>query len=371
LFFIILYIIPLGSRPMIAPAEFEYAQTAVDMVELSMYTADGGVIAPDTPPMSHWITAASFNLFGINNFAARLPSALAVGITALMIALLVQQNLRDEKLAALASMIFMSFSLVLLAGSTAQPVMLTVMTISGTLGTIFLAVQEKQINRRKIMLLILAGLFAAAGFLTAGFPALVLPLLIVVSYLINSRQLKELALILPIVIISMILPVLPWLIKMSDNCGLFCNFVSFSIFYDSFGSYSWFCYAVLLAAGCCPVWILFPCAILTGKESWIRLFRQPICKFATAALLIPLIYFTICRNENPAMILICFPALSLLIPLGIQAYFNNGGHHRSFDWMLNFWALLLLVCGFTAVGLWFFPAYAAVIMEKLRLVQKF
>jgi 4-amino-4-deoxy-L-arabinose transferase len=142
LFFIILYIIPLGSRPMIAPAEFEYAQTAVDMVELSMYTADGGVIAPDTPPMSHWITAASFNLFGINNFAARLPSALAVGITALMIALLVQQNLRDEKLAALASMIFMSFSLVLLAGSTAQPVMLTVMTISGTLGTIFLAVQE-------------------------------------------------------------------------------------------------------------------------------------------------------------------------------------------------------------------------------------
>jgi 4-amino-4-deoxy-L-arabinose transferase-like glycosyltransferase len=165
----------------------------------------------------------------------------------------------------------------------------------------------------------------------------------------------------------MILPVLPWLIKMSDNCGLFCNFVSFSIFYDSFGSYSWFCYAVLLAAGCCPVWILFLCAILTGKESWIRLFRQPICKFATAALLIPLIYFTICRNENPAMILICFPALSLLIPLGIQAYFNNGGHHRSFDWMLNFWALLLLVCGFTAVGLWFFPAYAAVIMEKLPL----
>ena len=207
LFFIMLYIVPLGSRPMLFPTEFDHAAIAKEMVETGSYATVmiNGDAAAEIPPMAYWLTAGSFKLFGVNNFAARLPSALAAGITALLIALLVRQHLRDEKLAALTATVYLSFLLVLFIGSISQVTMIFIMAVTGTLGTTFLAVQEPKFNRRKLLLLVLSGLSAGLGFLTDGMPALVLPLLVIIPYLVISRKLKELLYILPITLICVIL----------------------------------------------------------------------------------------------------------------------------------------------------------------------
>ena len=160
LFFIILYIVPLASRPMLFPAEFTHAGTTMEMV----FNGSGtplfqGEALPDTPPMAYWLTAGSVKLFGMNNFAVRLPSALAVGITALLIALLIQQNLRNEKLAALSATIYLSFSTVLFSGSMATPFAIFIMTVTGALGTAFLAMQEERFNRRKFFIVCITGIF--------------------------------------------------------------------------------------------------------------------------------------------------------------------------------------------------------------------
>ena len=58
------------------------------------------------------MTAGSFKIFGQNAFALRLPCALGAGLAAFLIFFLVNQTLRDDKLAALASMLFLTSGLV-------------------------------------------------------------------------------------------------------------------------------------------------------------------------------------------------------------------------------------------------------------------
>jgi 4-amino-4-deoxy-L-arabinose transferase len=99
LLFVIVYLLPLGVRPLVIPDETRYAQIAREMLE------SGDWIVPrlaqtryfEKPVLGYWFTAAAIKLFGENNFAVRLPSALAVGISALMIYLLIYKFAGGKK----------------------------------------------------------------------------------------------------------------------------------------------------------------------------------------------------------------------------------------------------------------------------------
>lgn len=78
----------LGAYPLMDTTEARYAEIARKMAELGDWVTpwfDHGVPFWGKPPLSFWLTAASFKLFGINEFAARLPHFLG----ALLIAWLV------------------------------------------------------------------------------------------------------------------------------------------------------------------------------------------------------------------------------------------------------------------------------------------
>lgn len=357
LFFIVSFIIPLGSRPMYSPWEYYGAIPAREMVESGSYATVPGDLA--APPMSHWVTTASYNLFGINNFSARLPSALAAGLTALFIALLIQQHLRDEKLAALSATVYMSFSLVFMYSGLSRLFMFSTMAIVGSMGAIFLALQEAKFNRRKFLLSVIAGLFSAVGVLSCGISAFSIPALTMLGYLLISRRLKELLFTgIPFIIFAA-LPVLPSFLCLLKTPELIAQFLHWNRH-----DVPYFAYPLIIIAGIFPVWVLIPAAMMTGKEAWKRLFGQPLCKFACCSIIIPIIYAFVTRNIHPAMLLVVFPSLAILVALGLQAYFNAGGHHRSFDWMLNLWATLLILSGLAEVILWFFPNIHTPILAK-------
>ena len=66
----------LGLYPLLDTTEARYAEIARKMVELNDWITpwfDYGVPFWGKPPLSFWMTAVSFKLFGINEFAARLP----------------------------------------------------------------------------------------------------------------------------------------------------------------------------------------------------------------------------------------------------------------------------------------------------------
>jgi 4-amino-4-deoxy-L-arabinose transferase-like glycosyltransferase len=100
----------LGAIPLMDPTESRYAEIARQMFVLGDWVTPW--IAPGVPfwgkpPFSFWMTAASFELFGVNDFAARLPH----WIGGLIVAALAWQWL------ALRSRREAAFAIALLAGS--------------------------------------------------------------------------------------------------------------------------------------------------------------------------------------------------------------------------------------------------------------
>lgn len=75
---VIIIFFNLGGLPFFDPDEPVYAETPKEMIAFNDYVSPRiyGEFWYDKPPMYYWLVAASFKLFGINEFAARFPSAL-------------------------------------------------------------------------------------------------------------------------------------------------------------------------------------------------------------------------------------------------------------------------------------------------------
>jgi len=81
----------LGARALNDPDEGRYAEIAREMLVSGDYLTPrfNGVVHLAKPPVTYWLAAASMKLFGVNEFAARLPAALAaLGTLAAMYLLL-------------------------------------------------------------------------------------------------------------------------------------------------------------------------------------------------------------------------------------------------------------------------------------------
>src|SRR5262249_21335310 len=69
----------LGEIGLLDPDEARYAQTTREMMERGDWAVPyfNGEPRLKKPPLYHWENLATFAAFGINEFAARLPSAIA------------------------------------------------------------------------------------------------------------------------------------------------------------------------------------------------------------------------------------------------------------------------------------------------------
>ena len=90
--FLLLYILPLGVRPIVIPDEARYCEIPREMLVSGDWVVPrlNGLRYFEKPVLGYWVTAASMALFGQNPFAARLPSAAATGLSALLLFLLVR-----------------------------------------------------------------------------------------------------------------------------------------------------------------------------------------------------------------------------------------------------------------------------------------
>ena len=361
LFFILTYIVPLGSRPMVTPDESRYSEIPREMLATGDCTTPRllGLRYFEKPPMQYWLTAGSFRLFGENIFAARLPSALAVGLTAVLISLLVQQALRDEKLAQMAAILYLSCGLVYGVGITAVTDNVFTMFVTGAHGLAFLAIQENRLNWRKLLLLTLCGLFIGAAFLTKGFLAFAIPGMTVCAYLLWTKRWKEFLIIpWPILIFSGLV-ILPWALAIHRAQPDFWRYFIFEEHINrAIGGAAaqhpkpWWYFLPVLAAGALPTSLLLPPALVIGKEAWQKIFKQEVYIYALIAFVLPFVFFSVAHGKLPTYILPCFPPAILLLSAGVQSYFNVGGHHRAYNWMMNIWGILLFVIGVAGIVGW-------------------
>ncbi|HET9045448.1 MAG TPA: phospholipid carrier-dependent glycosyltransferase, partial [Casimicrobiaceae bacterium] len=96
----------LGAYPLMDSTESRYAEIARKMLETGDWLVpqfDYGVPFWGKPPLSTWLAAASMAAFGVNEFAARLPSLMAmIACGALVATLAALRGGRDLALWTLA-----------------------------------------------------------------------------------------------------------------------------------------------------------------------------------------------------------------------------------------------------------------------------
>ena len=110
LYFGIIMLLPgLGDTPLVDWDENIYAEASRQMVErdnyLNIYINDYPFA--EKPPFFFWEQAASYHLWGINEFAARFPSVLA-GLVMVIFCFEVGRRIRDQYLGTIWSLVYLT-----------------------------------------------------------------------------------------------------------------------------------------------------------------------------------------------------------------------------------------------------------------------
>ena len=154
----------LGGRALNEPDEGRYAEVGREMMASGDWLTPrlNGIPHLSKPPLTYWCIAASLRLFGVNEFAARLPIALAALGTLLALYWMVREA-RDETTALWAVVMLVSSALFFLVARLVTADMLLTCWVTWSVWAIW---------RRSNWLFV----FLALGVLTKGPVAVALPL---------------------------------------------------------------------------------------------------------------------------------------------------------------------------------------------------
>jgi 4-amino-4-deoxy-L-arabinose transferase len=341
---LVLYIAPLGVRPMFVPDESRYAEVPREMI------ASGDWVSPhlnglryfEKPALGYWVTAASIMVFGENNFAIRLPSALSVALTAFFIfSIAGTESKKDETSAPLAALVFLTSLEVYAVGTFCVLDSLLSCFITGTMAGFYLASIAAPGSRQEKKYLLLTGIFCGLAFLTKGFLAFAVPILAIVPYLLSQRRFADIVRMAWLPLLTAILVALPWSILIHLREPQFWNFFFWNEhvhrFLASDAQHSespW--YFFLVAPPMFLPWIFLVPAAVTGlfsKESAAGTGKRsipPLISFCICWFIFPFLFFSVSNGKLLTYILPCFPPMAILMSLGLHRVLNKG-RFRSFQ----------------------------------------
>ncbi|RMH80855.1 MAG: glycosyltransferase family 39 protein [Acidobacteria bacterium] len=187
----LLYFLELGVPKVWAPNEAFYAEAASTMIRTGNYITPyyNGEIRLNKPPMTYWLVAFGYHLFGVNEWGLRFMHAL-LGLGTGLIAYLMAKEVLGDKRVALLSFLVLTLSLQFFANSNyASPEVPFTFFI-----TLSLYLWILYHGRRKIIFLIFAFLSSSLAILVKGPAGFVIPAGVVFFYLLltDPRELLRL-----------------------------------------------------------------------------------------------------------------------------------------------------------------------------------
>lgn len=330
LFFAILYIFPLGIRPAIVPDELRYAEIPREMI------ASGDWVVPrldgfryfEKPVMGYWLNAVSMLVFGENNFAMRFPSAVAAGLSTLLVFIAARRFLNNQA-ALLSSLIFMTSQLVFFIGTFNVTDTVLSAFLNLCIFFFFFACSEEKIHKRFTFLAV-SGAFAGGAFLTKGFLAFAVPVLAIVPFLLWQKQWRRIFTMPWIPLVMVLLVAMPWCIlvhlRESDFWNYFFWFEHVQRFLagsDEFQHPEPFYYFIpVLAIGALPWTFVLPAAIAGFRKN---ILDNPFNRYLVCWFVLSFLFFSASSGKLATYILPCFAPFSILLAQGLLKYFENGG----------------------------------------------
>ncbi len=353
-FFLLLYILPLGFRPIFIPDESRYAEIPREMIASGDWVVPrlDGIRYFEKPVLGYWLNAISIKMFGENAFAVRFPSAMATGLSAFIIFLLVRRFYNRNFLGAITAVIFLTCFEVYGIGTFNVLDSILTMFLTAAMATFFFAYTSGTSFKKKQGLLLLFGIFCGLAFLTKGFLAFAIPVVAIVPFMIWERRFKELLSMPWIPIAGAVLVALPWGIMIHLREPDFWHYFIWNEHIRRFlsanaqHSQSFMYFFLILPAAALPWAFLFPAAISGLKKKG---FKNPMIRYAVCWFLFPFLFFSICKGKLLTYILPCFPPLAILISMGLDRYFETGGK-RAFNAGGKSLALIIIGIAIALVG---------------------
>lgn len=354
--YLILYIIPLGSRALLEPDEVRYGTIAREIIESGDWVVPriNGLRYFEKPIMGHWGNALAQLAFGQNNFAVRIASAVATGFSALLLFLLVRREPENRDFALGTTAVFLSCALVYFVGTFSVLDAMFSAWVTATLVFFYCGAAAKSFKER-YSFLVLAGITCGCAFLTKGLLAFAIPGITIIAWLIWEKRYRDIFILPWIPLILVVLTIAPWsyLVHLRDN-----DFWRYFIVVEHFQRFSqdvesqhpepfWFFIPVLLG-GTIP-WIFLIPGLWNGyRGKFKELFRNPLMRYAACWLVLPFLLMSASSGKLGPYILPCFPAVALLIAVGLREYLKIDNLGRSYRVLIY---ILVSVAAVALIGL--------------------
>lgn len=268
------------------------------------------------PPMLHWLSSIAMHIFGVHVWVVRLVPVLAASLLLIGTYLFVHKYL-SQKIAEL-SILMMATNLLFFGSS--QYVNHDLLLATGITLSVFCLVDFSLCNRKAM--LFLGYFFAASAFLTKGLIGILIPGMILLPWLLYTRQYKRIpAFFNPFALLFLAVLTLPWLYQMQQIYPDFLHYFFIDQQFNRFHSnqfnnkQSWFFYLVILLVSLLP-WLLT--LRWTGLRTMLQQQRlNPVGQLLIWWLVSVVIFFSIPPSKLAGYIL---PALTPLIILCAIAF---------------------------------------------------
>ncbi|HEX6187658.1 MAG TPA: glycosyltransferase family 39 protein [Pyrinomonadaceae bacterium] len=367
-----IYLYGLGSLPLVGPDEPRYAQVAREMFQRGDFITPtlGGVPWFEKPPLLYWMMMASYRVFGVSEFAARLGPAICGLLTATFVFWAGKNiptvNDADDEVACgtanlgpWSAFVFLtSLGAIVFSRGASFDIVLT-MTVTGAL-CCFLVWQIRALSEQgnaRTWLLAAFYLFIGLSLLAKGLVGIVLPFGIISLYFLARRELPGKSLMfslfwgIPIAVAVAGV----WYGPMIYRHGWtfidqfivqhhFARFVS-----NKYRHPQPFYFYVPVVAALALTWTMILIATLTASLRWRWRGRDQVDRvrvFALAWLVVPTIFFSLSGSKIPGYVLPVLPAVALLVAERITFVLKAGLGQR----LIRLTGGLLLLVA--AVGAW-------------------
>ncbi len=368
--FVLFYLVPLMTHGLWVPDETRYAQISQEMLQSGNWVAPHfmGLRYFEKPIAGYWMIAIGQAVFGDNLFGVRIASAVSTGLSVWLAWLIASRLWNDPRKSFASALLYMSFGLVAGEAGYANLDPQFTLWVNLSLVALWFAFDAKS-RRARLTAWAVVGAACGMGFLTKGFLAWLLPVLIGVPYALWQRRFKDLLLYGPLALLVAAAVCLPWALAIQHQEPDFWQFFFWNEHIRRFSANDaqhtqpWWFYLPMLLAASLPWAALLPAALL---DAWKQK-SQPAIGYLLLWLVLPLGLFSLSKGKLPTYILPCLLPLALLMGHALIAWINQAcGRSIRVNGLLN---TLLAVAGLA--GLVYLqvarPVYANTEMFSLSL----
>ena len=314
--FVAFYLLPLGTHGLWIPDETRYAQIGQQIL------IDGNWVTPhfmdlryfEKPIAGYWMIALGQAIFGENLFGVRIASALATGLSVLLAYCVARRLWNDPRKSVACALIYMTFGLIAGQAGYANLDPQFTFWVNLSLVALWFAVDSRS-GRERVISWAVLGFACGMGFMTKGFLAFLLPVLIALPYMIWQKRFVEMVKFGLLAMLVAALVSLPWVLAVHAQEPDYWRFFFWHEHIRRFAGEDaqhgrpWWFYLPLLVVSSLPWAALLP---VTFKDAWHNR-RNAKVVFVLLWMLLPLALFSLSKGKLPTYIMPCMLPLALLL----------------------------------------------------------